>query len=150
MKYAEIKTAAMPHVLEWFSENTAKCFADAGLLPMLVTALNHDDKNYIFKDEENMLSTCHLSIAKKVWITDFTYWACSLFISFQLNMDYTSEDHPLRMKGVQMSIRKILAFDQSRVQYKFSKILAETCEGVLATWLSDNRGRYSKNCVIGA
>jgi len=66
VKYSELKSAAMPHLLEWFSENIDTCLSDSGLLPMLVTALGHDDKNFIFKDDENMLTTVHKALASKV------------------------------------------------------------------------------------
>lgn len=124
VKYGEIKATAIPHILEWFSENIAKCILEPGLQPMLVAALSHSDSNQIMKDQENMLNTVHSAFAKK------------------LNTDYSSDLHPLKQKGVAMSIKQILSMDRERTELKFSKVLAEICQSQLESWLGDNRGCF--------
>ena len=66
MKYCEIKSAAVPTILEWFAENLELCFSDAGLLPMLVAAMSHSQDEHVMKGDENALHTLHSALAKKV------------------------------------------------------------------------------------
>jgi len=124
VKYSELKSTAMPHILEWFSENLDLVFSDAGLLPMLACALGTNEQKYILKDNENMLNTVHQAMAKK------------------LNGDYSSESHPLALKGVAWFLRKVLSFDQEKEENKLCRAISQICKDNFHLWLADNRGCF--------